>query len=73
MTYKEIQRERLRQYLLAEEKILLNQSYKIGDREYTRADLDAVRKMIDSLLASGVTLDDGGKSTGRVKRAIFVE
>lgn len=72
MTYKEIQRRRLRQYLIAEEKVLLNQSYQIGERSYTRADLAEIRKMINSLLESGVTLEDEGNKKSRVKRAEFI-
>lgn len=58
MTVKELMRRRLEKLLEAEEQILINQSYKIGDREYVRADLDKVRKAIDDLIAAGVTLED---------------
>ena len=40
---KTIQRERLRQYLEAEEKILLGQEYVIGSRTFRRPDLEIVR------------------------------
>ena len=75
MTYKELQRERLKKYLAAEEAILLNQSYVIGNRSYTRADLDIVRKMIQALLAEGVTLEDEDMSAykGRQARAVFID
>ena len=75
MTLKEIQRERLRKYLECEEAILLNQEYTIGSRTYRRADLDVVRKMIQNLLDSGVTLEDDDNSLrrGRQTRAVFVD
>lgn len=71
MTVQEFQRERLRRLLEAEEKILLNQSYKIGNHEYVRADLDKVRKAIDDLTDSGVTLEDEPFVNGRVKKFVF--
>ncbi len=75
MTLKEIQRERLRQYLKAEQAILLNQSYTIGSRTFTRANLEDVRKVIADLIDSGVTLEDDDNSfnRGRQKRAVFVD
>lgn len=38
---------RLNLYLAAEEKVLLGQSYKIGERELRRADLSEIRKAIE--------------------------
>lgn len=75
MTIKEVQRERLKKYLAAEEAILLNQSYTIGARTFTRADLDVVRKMISDLIADGVTLEDDEEKTnrGRQKRVVFID
>lgn len=74
MTVKELQRERLRKYLEAETAILINQSYVIGSRQYTRADLEEVRKVIQSLIDSGVTLDDDDKFSGNgMARAIFID
>ena len=74
MTIKEVQRERLKKYLAAEEAILLNQSYTIGNRVFTRADLDVVRKMISDLIDDGVTLDDDEKTNrGRQKRVVFID
>lgn len=74
MTYKEIQRERLKKYLAAEEAILLNQSYVIGARTYTRADLSEVRRMIQALLDSGVSLEDGDTTFGNGQaRAVFID
>ena len=75
MTLKEIQRERLRQYLKAEQAILLNQEYQIGDRTFRRADLLQVRKVISDLIDSGVTLedDDNSLNRGRQKRVVFID
>lgn len=76
MTLQELKNRRLRNYLAAEEKILLNQSYTIGSRTFTRADLEEVRKAIQSLLDSGATLDDETDSSslnsGRVARVVFI-
>lgn len=71
MTISELQRERLRQLLEAEQKILLNQSYKVGNHEFVRTDLDKVRKAIQDLLDEGVTLEDEQLKNGRVKHIVF--
>ena len=71
MTVREFQRERLRRLLDAEEKILLNKSYKVGNHEFVREDLDKVRRAIDDLLAEGVTLEDESLKNGRVKHIVF--
>ena len=75
MTYKELQRERLKKYIAAEEAILLNQEYQIGSRTFRRADLSEVRKMIQALLAEGVTLEDEDLTAykGRQTRAVFID
>lgn len=65
---------RLRQYVEAEERVLQGQSYTIGNRSLTRADLAEIRKAIDDLLADGAVLD--GFETERVKRAkriVFID
>ena len=51
MKLKEIKMQRLQMYLDAEQKILLGQSYKIADRELTRANLKEVQAMINQLSA----------------------
>ena len=72
MTVKEIQRERLKLYLECEKKILINQSYVIGSRTFTRADLEDVRKVISDLIDSGVTLEDEKPLVnGRTRRVVF--
>lgn len=71
MTLQELKNARLKRYLECEEKILLNQSYKVGNHEYTRADLEAVRKVIEALLEDGAYLEEEPPKNGRVKRLIF--
>ena len=75
MTVKELQRQRLKDYLECERCILVNQEYQIGSRTYRRADLSEVRKMIQALLAEGVTLEDDDLTAykGRQARAVFID
>ena len=73
MTMLEVQRERLKLYLECEKKILINQSFSIAGRIYTRADLNTVRKMIADLIDSGVTLEDEKTVNGRSRRVVFVD
>lgn len=63
---------RLRQYLAAEEAILIGgQSYRIGNRTLTRADLAEIRKEIDALIAAGATTGDGIGRGRKAKRVIM--
>lgn len=64
-------RERLKAYVEAERMILCGQSYTLEGRTLTRADLATVRKVIDDLLADGVTLEDGDRQPRRWLRAVF--
>lgn len=49
-----VRNERLKQYLSAEQSILVSgQSYRIGNRTLTRADLSEIRKEINDLIAAG--------------------
>ncbi len=58
--------ERLRQYVAAEKAILISgQSYRIGNRTLTRADLAEIRAEIKSLAAAGATTDDDVPRRGR--------
>ena len=65
-------KERLELYYEAEKAVLLRQSYKIGSRELTMADLDTIRKQIDTLEAEVIALE---KNDGRrkVKRIIPID
>jgi len=72
MTLQELKNTRLKRYLECEEKILVNQEYTISGRTYRRADLDVVRKMIESLLEDGAVLDeDETFVNGRVKHIVL--
>ena len=67
---KDILKSRLEMYLAAERKILLSgQSYTIGNRTLTRADLSEIRKIIDDL---STQLDAMELKNGRQKRVVFV-
>ena len=67
---REILRNRLEMYLQIEQKILLSgQSYTIGNRTLTRADLKEVRAIIDDLSAQ---LDVAELRGGRQKRVVFM-
>ena len=69
-----MQNERLRRYYEAEQKVLSGQSYTIGNRQLTRANLAEIRKAIDDLLDAGATLDDiAPDSRGRVRRVVFID
>ncbi len=58
--------ERLKQYIEAEKAILISgQSYRIGNRTLTRADLAEIRAEIKSLAAAGATTDDNAPRHGR--------
>ena len=62
---------RLKQYLEREKAILIaGQSYKIGNRTLTRANLSEIREAISSLLAAGATVD--GSGNGGARRAMQV-
>ena len=65
--------ERLKQYLSAEQSILVaGQSYRIGNRTLTRADLSEIRKEINDLIAAGATTDEAMHPRGsRTKQVIM--
>ena len=50
---KNLQNERLARYLEAEKAVLMGQSYTIGNRTLTRANLTSIRNAIDDLIAGG--------------------
>ncbi len=63
---------RLRQYLEAEKAILIaGQSYKIGNRTLTRADLAEIRAAISSLIAAGATIDGDDRPGRRALQVIM--
>lgn len=58
--------ERLRQYLAAERAVLVGgQSYHIGNRTLTRADLAEIREEIRLLIAAGAVADESETRSGR--------
>lgn len=65
--------ERLKQYLIAEQEVLrAGQSYRIGNRTLTRADLAEIRDEISSLIAAGATTEDNATTVNkRAKRVIM--
>lgn len=67
-----LRNERLRQYVDAESAILAGQSYTIGNRTLTRANLATVRNAIEDLLAVGATLGDNeASSLNRTKQVVL--
>lgn len=69
-----LQNARLKLYVEAERAILSGQSYTIGNRQLTQANLSEVRKEIDNLVEAGATLDDVVIQPRRMsKRAVFFD
>lgn len=65
--------ERLNQYLAAERAILVaGQSYRIGNRTLTRADLAEIRKEINALIAAGATTDEESNRRGRRTKQVIM-
>lgn len=69
-----IQNARLKMYLEAEQAVLTGQSYTIGNRTLTRANLATVRAAIDDLIAAGATLDgEPLEPAGSTKRVVLMD
>lgn len=66
----EAYKARLASYMAAELKILEGQSYSIGSRSLTRANLGEVQLMIKELEAKINALESRGSTKRRVKRFI---
>lgn len=65
--------ERLKQYLTAEKAILVSgQSYRIGNRTLTRADLAEIRKEINALISAGATTGDETAGKGRRTKQVIM-
>ena len=63
---------RLKQYMAAETAILTGgQSYKIGNRTLTRADLAEIRSEVSKLLAAGASIDGASRNASRTKQVIL--
>ena len=69
----EIKKERLKRYYEAEEKILNSQSYTLGSKQLTRADLSKVQSMIARLESEIASLENRGTTKRPVRRAIPVD
>lgn len=67
--------ERLKLYLEAEKQITkFGQSYTIGKRTLTRANLFEIRSEINKLISSGATIEDNAIKTGKnSKQIIFMD
>lgn len=66
--------ERLKQYRAAEKAILeTGQSYRIGNRTLTRADLGLIQAEIRRLMAAGTTEEEEETASGyrRARRVLF--
>ena len=70
MTRLELLKDRLRRYLIAEQKILNGEEYQLDARRLRRPDLSKVRQAIDDLQAEIDLLERRG---GRVKQCVFVD
>ena len=71
MSNKQMNNERLRNYYAAERAVLSGQSYTVGNRTLTRANLAEIRASIDDLLSAGASLDDSEIKTRRSMRVVF--
>ncbi len=73
MSTREMNNERLKLYYAAERAILSGQSYTVGNRTLTRANLAEVREAIDDLLSAGATLDGSAVKARRSYRIVFMD
>ena len=71
MSNKQMNNERLRNYYAAERAVLSGQSYTVGNRTLTRANLAEIRAAIDDLLSAGASLDDSEIKPRRSMRVVF--
>ena len=71
MSNKQMNTERLWNYYAAERAVLSGQSYTVGNRTLTRANLAEIRAAIDDLLSAGASLDDSEIKTRRSMRVVF--
>lgn len=61
----EIAKEKLKIWLAAEEELAINQSYTIGGKTFTRADLGEVAKRIEYWNNKVISLENSKKKGGR--------
>lgn len=72
-TMQDILNRRLKEYLIAEERVLHGQAYVVAGRSLTMSDLADIRKAIDDLIAQGAFVDVEPPKPGRVRRVVFTE
>lgn len=69
----EIKKNRLKLYYEAEEKVLNSQSYTLGSKTLTRADLTAIQSMIKKLEGEIASLEQYGTLKRRSVRIVPVD
>lgn len=69
----ESKKNRLKQYYKAEEKILNSQSYMLGSKQLTRADLSKVQSMIEKLESEIEELERRGTIKRSIRRVIPID
>lgn len=69
----DIKKKRLQHYYEAEEKILNSQSYTLGSKQLTRADLSRVQSMIATLEAEITSLETRGTTKRKCRRAVPID
>lgn len=72
-TVLEIKRKRLERYYDAEEKVLNSQSYTLGTKTLTRADLASIQSMIKKLEGEIASLEKYGTTKRRSVRIVPVD
>lgn len=69
----EIKKKRLKLYYEAEEKVLNSQSYTLGSKTLTRADLTSIQNMIKKLEGEIASLEQYGTMKRRSVRIVPVD
>lgn len=72
-TVLEIKKKRLKLYYEAEEKVLNSQSYTLGSKTLTRADLTSIQNMIKKLEGEIASLEQYGTMKRRSVRIVPVD
>lgn len=72
-TMQDFQKQRLKAYYEAEQAVLSGQSYTIGNRTLTRANLSEIRRAIDDLIAGGAVLEGFEAKKKMSKRVVFMQ
>ena len=72
-TMQDFQNQRLKAYYEAEQAVLSGQSYTIGNRTLTRANLSEIRRAIDDLIAGGAVLEGFETKKKMSNRVVFMQ